>query len=97
MRFLRREMMMAFMLSIILGIFSFIRVYLTYGQLLGSFVVSVSLSVIVMVSVLLGSCIPLLLKKVNIDPAYAAGPFLATVMDVLGLLIYCYISRLILF
>ncbi|MEX0940236.1 MAG: magnesium transporter [Candidatus Babeliales bacterium] len=96
-KFLRREFFMAILMAIILGVFSFIRVYLTYGDLLGSFAVSLSLAIIVLVSVLLGSGIPLLLKKINIDPAYAAGPFLATIMDILGLLIYCYISKLILF
>lgn len=95
-RFLLRELRMAGMIAVLLGIFSFIRVYLTYGQLLGSFAVSLSLSVIVLVSVVLGSCIPIGLKKLNFDPAFAAGPFLATIMDITGLLIYCYISRLLL-
>lgn len=95
-RFLRREIMMAFLMAGILGFFSFIRVYLTYGQLLGSIAVSISLALIVLVSVLLGSGIPLLLKRINMDPVYAAGPFLATIMDILGLLIYCYVSKLIL-
>ena len=65
--------------------------------MLGSIIVSISLFFIVLVSVMLGSSIPILLKKLKVDPAYAAGPFLATLMDILGLLIYCYISKLILF
>lgn len=95
-RFLRREFRMALMISLLLGIFSFVRVYLTYGQWLESFVVSLSLSVIVLVSVVLGSGIPIVLKRLNMDPAFAAGPFLATIMDIMGLLIYCYISKLLL-
>jgi magnesium transporter len=83
-------------LAFLLSIFSFVRVYLTYGQIWGSFAVSASLFGIVLVSVILGSGIPIALKKLNIDPAYAAGPFLATIMDILGLLIYCHISRTIL-
>ncbi len=95
-RFLRRELLMAIMIALVLGIVSFIRVYVTYGELWGSFAVSTSLFFIVLLSVILGSGIPLLLKRFNIDPAYAAGPFLATLMDIFGLLIYCYISKLIL-
>lgn len=95
-RFLMRELKMAGMIALILGIFSFIRVYLMYGQLLGSFTVSLSLSIIVLVSVILGSCIPLGLKKLGIDPAFAAGPFLATIMDITGLLIYCYVGHFLL-
>ena len=61
-RFLLRELRMAGMIACILGIFSFIRVYITYGNLLKSFAVSLSLSMIVLVSVILGSCIPIGLK-----------------------------------
>jgi magnesium transporter len=96
MRFLRRELRMAFMIAGVLSVFSFLRVYLTYGEFMGSIAVSVSLFFIVLLSVMLGAGIPILLKRLNIDPAYAAGPFLATLMDIFGLLIYCQISKLIL-
>jgi magnesium transporter len=98
-RFIRREFFMAGLIAIVLGIFSFIRILVTHGtaKLLGAVAVSTSLALIVLVAVILGSCIPLLLKKLRIDPAFSAGPGLATLMDVLGLLIYCYISKLILF
>lgn len=95
-KFFKREFLMALVLAIILGITAFGRVYFTHGNVLNSFVVSFSLSIIVLVSVSLGSFIPLLLKRFNIDPAFTAGPFLATLMDILGILIYCYISKLIL-
>lgn len=93
-RFLRREILMALTMAFLLGVVAFIRVYLTYGVFMGSLVVSISLSLIVLMSVILGSGIPLLLKRFNFDPAFAAGPFLATIMDILGLLIYAYISKL---
>jgi magnesium transporter len=91
-KFIRREVLMAFMMAIILGSIAFIRVYMTHGHLLGSIAVSLSLGAIVMFAVLLGSFIPLLFERLNIDPAFAAGPFLATIMDIFGLLLYCYIS-----
>lgn len=91
-KFMRREFLMAFMMALILGAIAFIRVYITHGYILGSIAVSISLGAIVMVAVLLGSFIPLLFERLNIDPAYAAGPFLATIMDIFGLLLYCYIS-----
>jgi len=95
-RFFKREFLMAMALALILGLTSFARVYFTHGKLLHSFVISFSLSMIVLVSVTLGSMIPLLLKRLNIDPAFAAGPFLATLVDILGILIYCYIGKIIL-
>lgn len=96
-RFLKREFLMAAGIGISLGLVSFIRIYLTHpGILIANFAVSLSLGIIVIVSVMLGSLIPLILKKLNMDPALSAGPFLATIMDVLGILIYCFISQLIL-
>lgn len=95
-RFFRREFLMALSLAAVLSVFSFLRVYWLHGEFFGSFAVSLSLFCIVLVSVILGSGIPIALKKLNIDPAYAAGPFLATIMDIFGLLIYCYLSKLIL-
>lgn len=87
-RFLTREFTMAIMLAAILGIVAFGRVYFTVGELIPSLAVSTSLSIIVLVSVVLGSCMPLILSKFRIDPAFAAGPFLATIMDICGLFIY---------
>lgn len=96
-KFLWRELLMAIALATILGLAAFARVYISVGKIFESLTVSLSLSMIVLVSVMLGSLIPLVLKKLNIDPAFSAGPFLATVMDILGVLIYCLMSKFILF
>ena len=96
-QFLRREFLMALFLSIILGITAFTRVYFTTDVLWESVVVSLTLSVIVLVSVTLGSAMPFMLKRVGIDPAFSAGPFLATIMDILGIFIYCLSIKLFLF
>lgn len=95
-RFLRRELLMACMLSSILGFFALGRAYYATHDIVQSLVISGSLAIIVLVSVSLGSCIPLILRRLGIDPAFSAGPFLATLMDILGVLIYCYVSQLLL-
>ncbi len=96
-RFLRREFSMAALLAFILGVAAFVRVYWSSGQLLQSSVVSGTLGLIVFVSVVLGSAMPFILKKLRIDPAFSAGPFLATLMDILGILIYCFMVKMFLF
>lgn len=96
-KFLWREFLMAIALATILGMAAFARVYFSVGKVFESLTVSASLSLIVLVSVMLGSLVPLVLRKLNIDPAFSAGPFLATVMDILGVLIYCLMSKFILF
>ncbi|MBI2352830.1 magnesium transporter [Candidatus Dependentiae bacterium] len=95
-RFLRREILLGSLLALILSGVAFIRVYFVHRDLIGSCVVSLSLGLIVLLSVLLGASFPILLKKMGIDPAFSAGPFLATLMDILGIFIYCYVAYLVL-
>ncbi|MBM3452463.1 MAG: magnesium transporter [Bacteroidetes bacterium] len=59
------------------------------------FVVSISLLVVVFFSAIIGTLIPLLLHKKNIDPALATGPFITTLNDVLGLFIYFTVGMLL--
>jgi len=92
-KFLRREFLVAISLAGILGIAAFGRAYIIKGQLLSSAVVGITLGTIVMLAVILGSGTPLLLKRFNIDPAFSAGPFLATFMDIIGVLIFCLLVR----
>jgi len=91
MRVLLREFNISLIISLILVVVGFIRVYWSYHNLLVSAVISLSLFLIVVTSVVLGALIPIVLERFDIDPAHSAAPFLATLMDVLGVLIYCFI------
>ena len=96
-RLLRRELLVASCLAVLLSACSFLRVYLSSGAVRESFIVSGTILLIVLLSATLGSGVPLLLRRFNIDPAFSAGPFLATIMDILGVLIFCYVAKLLLF
>ena len=61
-----------------------------------SITVSISLLAVIVFAALFGTFIPLTLKKYNIDPALATGPFITTINDVLGLFIYFWIGQAIL-
>lgn len=67
---------------------------LGYGMAL-SITVSISLLAVIIFAALFGTFIPLTLKKHNIDPALATGPFITTINDVLGLFIYFWIGQAI--
>lgn len=95
-KFFKREILIAGCLALILGLTAFIRVYLNRHNIYTAFTVSLTLTIIVTLSVTLGSLLPLVLKRFKIDPAFSAGPFLATIMDIIGLFIYCYIAKMIL-
>ena len=61
-----------------------------------SITVSISLLTVIIFAALFGTFTPLALKKYNIDPALATGPFITTANDVLGLFIYFFIGKSIL-
>ena len=84
-----REFGLGFFIAATLSCISFLRVYYMHGHLLAAFAISFSLFCIVLSSVMLGTLIPLLLDRFGIDPAHSAAPFLSTLMDIIGILIYC--------
>ena len=93
---LRREFLISGTLSLILGVISFARAYFVGGSLMECIAISLSLGLIIIISSMLGNVIPFILRKFNIDPAFSAGPLLATLMDILGILIYCHVSNILL-
>lgn len=95
-RLLRREFCVSALLAAILGALSFLRAYWVGGSWIECVAIGGSLSLIVLLSSLLGSMIPFLLRRFQIDPAFSAGPFLATLMDILGIVIYCHVSNFLL-
>jgi magnesium transporter len=93
---MRREILSGFFLGSLLGVIGFIRVATwtlftdLYGPhwLLVAFTVAFSLIGVVLWGTLSGSMLPLLLKKAGTDPAVSSAPFVATLVDVTGLVIY---------
>lgn len=77
------------LLSIIIFSFAYVFENATLG-----WVVSLSLLTVIVFAAILGTLIPLLLDKYNIDPALATGPFITTLNDVFGLFIYLTIGVL---
>ena len=96
-RFLGREFWIAALIAFIMSSVGFMRAFLVKGGYLwASLAVSASLGCIVMTSVILGSFIPLILNRLKMDPAHSAGPLLATLMDIVGIFVFCLISNAIL-
>jgi len=94
---MKKELLSGLMLGTILGVIGFGRIFLwqwagiySYGEfwLYVALSVSVSLVFIVLWGTLAGALIPFVLRKVNLDPATASAPFVATLVDVTGIIIY---------
>jgi magnesium transporter len=102
-RVMRRELLSGLMLGIILGIIGFFRISVwsmfstVYGPhwLLIAFTVGFALIGVVLWGSLAGSMLPLVLKKLGADPATSSAPFVATLVDVTGLIIYFSIASII--
>lgn len=61
-----------------------------------SLTISLSLLAVILVAAIIGTVVPIVLDKNKIDPAIATGPFITTSNDILGVLIYFGIARLML-
>lgn len=95
-RIMRREIVSGLFLGVCLGAIGFMRIALwstfsdVYGPhwLLIAFTISMSLVGVVLWGTLTGSMLPLVLRRVGFDPAVSSAPFVATLVDVTGLIIY---------
>ena len=61
-----------------------------------SITISVSMIFVIIVAALIGTSVPIILDKFGIDPAIATGPFITTGNDVIGILLFFYIAKIIL-
>ena len=95
-RVLRRELMAGLMLGVILGSIGFLRIaaWSAVSSIYGAhwfrvgLTVAVSLVGVVIWGTLTGSMLPFALKRLGFDPATSSAPFVATLVDVTGLVIY---------
>jgi magnesium transporter len=102
-RVMRREIISGLLLGSILGVIGFSRVavWTTFSDIYGAhwllmaFTVGFSLIGVVLWGSLAGSMLPLVLKRIGFDPATSSAPFVATLVDVTGLVIYFNIAMII--
>ncbi len=102
---IKKELVTGLFLGGVLGILGFGRIMLwqfmgwfDYGDYWSFIGVSVGLSLMMIViwGTLSGSMVPFVLKKLNLDPATSSAPFVATLVDVTGLVIYFSLAGLLL-
>ena len=81
---------LGFLYGVLLGLFAKFK-FIDADPLLG-LVVGLSICCSMIIAVTVGSTIPLVLRKLDIDPAIATGPFVTTSIDILGVLLYFVIA-----
>ncbi|MEQ3657069.1 MAG: magnesium transporter [Dokdonia sp.] len=93
---LLKEMALAALNGVLLGLALFAFTSLWYGDVLAAIAISVSLVAVIIMAGIIGTFIPLFLHKRGIDPAIATGPFITTSNDIFGILIYFWIAKMVL-
>jgi magnesium transporter len=103
-RVIRRELMCGIVLGSLLAIIGMARIltwqaiWKSYGQhyFVVALTVAASLTGVVTFGTIAGSMLPFILRRAGLDPASASAPFVATLVDVTGLIIYFTIASIIL-
>ena len=92
-RVLFKEFRVSLVCGLVMGVATFAKVLLIdlrldFSQMLVAVVVSISLVLTVILAKVIGTVLPILAKRVGLDPAVMASPFITTVVDALSLMLY---------
>ena len=87
---IRVGLILGVLYGILLGIFAIFQ-FLDVSPLLG-LVVGLSICASMIIAATIGSLVPLILNRFDIDPAVATGPFVTTAIDILGVALYFWIA-----
>jgi magnesium transporter len=94
-----RELGIGLCLGLLLGSLGAIRAVITGGDLHPTRLAAViggSIVAVVTLASVIGSLLPMAIRRVGLDPAVSSTPFIASVVDVLGLIVYFGIAQLVL-
>jgi magnesium transporter len=87
-RVFAREVRMGLGLGLILGSIGFLRAWTWEHNILISIIVGSSLVGVVLFGSVVGAVMPFLIKRLKFDPAVSSSPFIASLVDVAGIVLY---------
>jgi magnesium transporter len=95
-RVLGRELCIGLLCGLGLGLINFVRIYFMYGKNpFMSLTVTLSLLITVVIAKSIGCVLPMIAKKLKVDPAIMAAPLITTIVDGASLVIYFSIAKMI--
>ncbi len=96
-KILWKELRIGAVLGLILSMFNFLRVIFLDGNSISvALTVCFAMLMIVIIAKMLGSMVPLLVKRMNLDPALIANPFISSISDAVALTVYFAMAAIIL-
>ena len=90
-----REIRVGLIMGLVCGSVVALIAYSLEKSLLLGMVVGISMFIAIIVAATMGSLIPLIFKRLKIDPAVASGPFITSSNDIVGILIYFSLANLL--
>lgn len=88
-----KEIRISLLVGIVLSLFNFLRIYFIENYPLNiALTVSLTLIFTVFIAKIIGGTLPIIAKKLKLDPAIMAGPVITTIVDALALMIYFYFA-----
>ncbi len=91
-----KELRVSLLVGIVLGLVNGIRIMIQYQSFEIAVTVNITLIGVVIMAKLLGCILPILAKKIKLDPAIMAAPLITTIVDTFCVLLYFSLSQLIL-
>lgn len=97
-RILWREVLVGLLLGMTVGVIGVLRVLATESTRSVEMALTMGLAItsVVMVGAFVGGGVPIMLRRLRIDPAVSSTPFIASILDIAGLIVYFEIARLLL-
>lgn len=95
-RVLVRELFVGFFLGAGLGLLGYAVAFAVTGNAMTSLVIPTTILFVVMCGTLVGSLLPMLFRRLGLDPALMSNPFVAGIIDILGIIIYMNVALLLL-
>ena len=90
-----KEFRISLIISVILAVTNGLRIFIFYKNLQLSIVITLSIIGTVIIAEFIGCALPLIAKKVKLDPAIMATPLISTIVDTCSMLIYFQFATMI--
>ncbi len=95
-RVIRKELLIGILMGIVAGVITALRAIILQGDVMLGFTVAIAMTAAIVIATSLGGILPILFKKLGVDPALMSGPLIATILDTTTLLIYFNVTMLLL-
>ena len=90
-----KEFRISLLVSVVLALTNGIRIYVMYDRFDLALVITLSIIGTVIIAKFIGFALPMLAKKIHLDPAIMAAPLISTILDTCSMLIYFQIATMV--